>query len=189
MQHYQSKNISPVIASMDRSFKWLLESFNYFCKDWLAWLGINVIFSLILLLAIFQNYIAVLVHFLLPILIGGLMIGCHAQSRNERLTIKHLFTGLTQGTAQLLIIGVIYSLGELIIIGVVLYLMIYFVGGYAELLNHIDIIMMAITSLDIILLANQIEQIRIFILISELTAMILYLPLLMMVWFPRRDRN
>ena len=51
-----------------------------------------------------------------PIFSGGLMLGCHALTRDEPLEVGHLFAGFRDKAGPLAVVGVLYLVGWILIL-------------------------------------------------------------------------
>ena len=73
---------------------WWGESWRIFCAAPLPWLGILVVFVVISIAFSFVPIVGHAIYVVLtPVFAGGVMLGCHALARGERLTVGHLFEG------------------------------------------------------------------------------------------------
>jgi hypothetical protein len=57
-----------------------------------------------------------------PLFLAGLMIGCRALERGEKLEIAYLFAGFRQNPVPLITVGGIYLVGQVLILGVAMML-------------------------------------------------------------------
>jgi uncharacterized membrane protein len=114
---------------------------------------------------------SIAIQVLMPVFVGGLMLGCRAQDSGQPLAIGHLFEGFSKGTSQLVLVGVLYLLGVAAIVMVAIILIAVFLGGVGALqqLQHSEPAAM------VGVLAS--------IAIPVLVALALAIPLLMLVWF------
>jgi hypothetical protein len=164
--------ITPRAMPIERGTGWLLDGFGYFSKSPMAWIGTIILLIIIGGAISFIPIIGALAPYLLmPVIMGGLMLGCQAQSQGGEFTVNHLFAGFSNNTAQLVALGLIYMLGVIVITVVIVVIFFALIGGTAILqdiqagnpeviANHLNVILMGI----LIMLA-------------------LYLPLLMALWF------
>ena len=89
---------------------WWGESWRIFLAAPAIWMGIVVVFAVASTLLVFIPAIGgILQSVLTPVFAGGIMLGCHALARGERLTIGHLFEGFQGGHfGPLLVLGLIW---------------------------------------------------------------------------------
>lgn len=89
---------------------WWGESWRIFLAAPAIWVGMVVVFAVASTLLVFIPAIGgVLQSVLTPVFAGGIMLGCHALARGERLTIGHLFEGFQGGYfGPLLVLGLIW---------------------------------------------------------------------------------
>jgi hypothetical protein len=109
------------VVSAGRGWQWLLDGFSLFNKAPVKWMAITLILALIWLGSFLLPVLGSLVFNLLsPVFFAGLMIGCRAIERGERLEIAHLFAGFRQQAGALVTIGGVYLVGTILVMGVVL---------------------------------------------------------------------
>lgn len=101
---------------------WLSQGWQMFKEAPGVWIGITVVFMLIMIIVGVIPLVNLLGGLLAPVLIGGLMLGCKAQEDGEGLRIGHLFAGFSGHAGNLILVGVIYLAG-LLGIGIVAALM------------------------------------------------------------------
>ncbi len=158
-------------VSANRGITWLLDGFDYFRKDWLAWIGVLIIFFIITLVASLIPVVNLLFNIVVPIFFGGLMIGCRDQDQGASFNIAHLFAGFSNNPGQYLLLGLLYFVGIIIVGVLTIILMIVMLGGM-EFITELQ-------SGDIdALIANSVN-----ILLAVLIGLLFYLPLLMAIWF------
>ncbi|MDE2004332.1 MAG: hypothetical protein KGJ99_12040 [Betaproteobacteria bacterium] len=89
---------------------WWGESWRIFAAAPGTWMGIVVVFVVVSALLYFIPAIGgALQSVLTPVFAGGVMLGCHALARGERLTVGHLFEGFQGGRLRpLLALGLIW---------------------------------------------------------------------------------
>lgn len=109
-RHPQPQRVSPAQALV-----WLKAGWGYFIGNPGIWIAISVIFIVMLFvlgLVPLLGWAVVLIGF--PVMVAGMVLGCHAQARGEPLRIEHLFAGLKVHAGNLALVGVFYLLGGLI---------------------------------------------------------------------------
>jgi len=97
---------------------WLSQGWQMFKESPGVWIGITLIFLLVMIVVSVIPLVNLLAGLLAPVLIGGLMLGCKAQEDGEGLRVGHLFAGFSGHAGNLILVGVIYLAG-LIAIGIV----------------------------------------------------------------------
>jgi uncharacterized membrane protein len=159
-------------ADVGRGASWLFDGFGYFTRSTVAWLGVTVLMALIWLAVHFVPLVgAIAMHVLMPVFLGGLMLGCRAQDSGQPLTVAHLFEGFSKGTSQLALVGVLYFLGLVVIVFVALILVAVFLGGVGALQQ--------LQQSDPAALIGVLASIAVPVLVAAA----LVVPLLMLVWF------
>lgn len=109
-RHPQPQRVSPAEALV-----WLKAGWGYFIGNPGVWIAISVIFIVMLFvlgLVPLLGWAVVLIGF--PVMVAGMVLGCHAQAQGEPLRIEHLFAGLKVHAGNLALVGVFYLLGGLI---------------------------------------------------------------------------
>ena len=183
MSGNNSTMFGPKIVSAGRGASWFFEGFEFFTKDWPAWLGVTIIlFVLTLFVSIIPvgNLVFII---LLPTFFAGFMLGCKEQDQGDKFTIGHLFTGFTRNFVQLLILGVLHTVGLLIIAICMGGILVVLLGGMDAFLNTIGSLIDAFMERNFLQLIEQISNFSQAILIADLVGLALYMPLLMLVWF------
>lgn len=163
---------NPRAMPIGRGAGWLLEGFGYFKKNPLAWIGIIILLVVLTFVIMLIPIIGGLAfNLLMPVFMGGLLLGCQAQAQGGEITVNHLFAGFSKNTVQLVVIGLLYMLGFIVISVIVVVLIITMFGGMAMLQE--------MQSGD----PEMVSQHARIILLLVLVATALYLPLLMAYWF------
>jgi uncharacterized membrane protein len=88
---------------------WWAEGWRVFAASPGVWIAIVLILFVLMLLLAFIPFLGALAQTLLmPVLGGGVMLGCHALARGEPLRVSHAFDGFSGGRfGPLLIIGLV----------------------------------------------------------------------------------
>lgn len=156
---------------------WLMQGYKLVRSSIGPWFGIATL--LIILLSMQGiNTIAAL---LMPIGIGGLMLGCHQKSGNRLLKIGHLFAGIKSDGKELLVLSLIYALASITII---------IASRYILLLGGIDVA--AVLPENVAQMTN--EQLFDWmrnkelsdlspVFLNSLISLLLMIPLIMAYWF------
>ena len=166
--------ITPRIVDGGQGWNWISQGWDLFRKNPGIWIG-NIV--LLCLLAIVIGSVPGIGHIavgvLMPVMTGGLMLGCAALDRGEPLQVAHLFAGFKTNTAQLVLVGVLYMVGELIIFAMVAVVLMLAGGGaiLAGLVGGNAAAMLAGGTAVLL------------VMIAALIAAALLVPLLMAVWF------
>src|SRR3982750_500108 len=94
-----------------RGASWWSEAWRLFTPAPGIWILIVVLVAAATLLISLVPVLGWLaVQILSPVVSGGLMLGCRAVDRGERLTLGHLVMGFSTHPSPLMIVGVIYTL-------------------------------------------------------------------------------
>ncbi|MBZ0288448.1 MAG: Ig-like domain-containing protein, partial [Anaerolineae bacterium] len=112
-----------------RGIEWLKQGWQLFAKNPGMWIAIAVILAVI---AIVLSLIPVLgnlaLNFLMPVFVGGILLGCRSLSEGGEFGIDTLFAGFKRNTTNLILVGVFYLIGVAIVVGIV-----FLIGGGAAL--------------------------------------------------------
>lgn len=165
--------MEPRQVAAGQGWQWLVDGFVLFRKNPLIWVvlcAILVAISYVLIVLLIKiRYLWMVLYLILPVLVGGLMLGCQAQQDGGELEIAHLFAGFKKNTNALIALGGVNLVGLILIVFVVV-----LIGG--EALNAVlasgqgDLDMAALTTY-----GNQ-------ILLALLIGLALYVPLAMALW-------
>jgi uncharacterized membrane protein len=89
-----------------RGWSWITDAWALNRLQHATWIGIFLVFAMIVVaLSAIPFLGSLLLALLTPVFYGGLMLGCDAQRRGERLEVGHLFAGFRQNTSKLVAIG------------------------------------------------------------------------------------
>jgi len=135
------------------------------------WIGISVAFIVVTVLLSKIPIVGSLTNSLLmPVLSGGLMLGCRSLDSGEGLSFDHLFSGFRKNTGQLVLIGVLYLVGIVVIVLGILLLL--FAGGMGAALKGGADMKAAMGGGNVLI-----------IMFGMLVGMVLFIPLAMANWF------
>jgi hypothetical protein len=99
----------PRVVEAGRGAAWWAEGWRIFASNFWTWIGIMIGYIIIVVLVSLIPLVGSFGQWLLtPVFMGGLMLGCQAIDRGERLRVAHLFEGF-QGVhfVPLMIIGAV----------------------------------------------------------------------------------
>ncbi len=121
----------PRILAAGRGASWWSEGWRVFTASPGLWIGILVVFLILLLvLAIIPIVGQLAVMLLWPAFVGGVLVGCHALARGEPLRFGHLFAGFQDGRlGPLVVLALINLLLSLLLVIVLCAVMIALVGA------------------------------------------------------------
>jgi len=156
---------------------WWGESWRIFCAAPAVWIGIFVLFVIVSIALVMIPVVGSLIHtVLIPVLAGGVMLGCHALARGEPLRIGHLFEGFQGGRfAPLCLLGLLW-LAVVCVTAVVMVATIFLTFGAAGLEALSDL---GSTAIDYSALASA----GLAVLIVGLIALAITLAVAMAYWF------
>lgn len=87
--------LEPRLVDAGRGWSWLAEAFELFRRDPGTWIGIGVVYLLIMLASDVVPAGSVLMAAAEPMLAAGMMLGCHSQAAGQGLKVAHLFEGFS----------------------------------------------------------------------------------------------
>jgi hypothetical protein len=99
---------------------WIASGWELFKRQPGMWIGIIVVFALILIVAsLIPVAGGLLVTLFFPVFVGGIAIGCRALDEGRDLEMGHLFAGFRSRTGTLIGVGAVYLAVSLIVMLVV----------------------------------------------------------------------
>lgn len=99
------------VAQSNEGTIWLKQAVSLVKSSPGTWIGVSA-FLMFLLILPKINLIATV---LMPVALGGIMLGCRAQSANLGFKFDHLFEGLKHDAKELLLLSACYALGLLMV--------------------------------------------------------------------------
>lgn len=112
-----------------RGSAWWSGGWSLFRKASGLWIGITIaMIILMMLLTVIPVLGPLATYILMPVLSGGLMLGCHSLQSDEGLSFGHLFAGFQRNFGQLALVGLLYLVGFVV---VMLILFVAFGGAFA----------------------------------------------------------
>ena len=166
----------PASVPAGNGVAWWSEGWRLFALSPWVWIGITVLFVVIVALLHFVPLLGSVASTVLsPVLAAGLMAGCRAQDRGGELTINHLFAGFSERLTPLLVLGLLYLAGTMVILCVVFVIAIATIGmsGIGALMSG-DPATATFASL---------ATLGFGALLAGLVAALIALPLMMAYWF------
>jgi len=161
-----------------RGSAWITDAFMLFKSSIGAWLGIVTFMMLLLLIPIVNNIVSLL----MPIGIGGLMIGCKQASKASPLKFEHLFSGIQNNAKELIILSAIYGLASMAIMLISYYILLFLGVDFSEILpENIE----QMTNTELVEWMQSLDQTKLLpmLLLGILIWMALMIPLIMAYWF------
>lgn len=90
---------------------WLSQGWDMFRQAPGTWIGLSLAFMGIAFVLGMIPLINLLLNLLIPVFVGGIMIGCKALEEGEELRVGHLFAGFSGHAGNLILVGLIYLVG------------------------------------------------------------------------------
>ncbi len=117
-------------VSAGRGIEWISKGWKLFTLSPLIWIVNVVIFIVLVMIINIVPLIGPLIgYFLFPVLVGGLMLGAHAQHGGRPLEVSDLFSGFSTNTGSLLVLGALYIACVIALVIVLGILAIVFLGA------------------------------------------------------------
>lgn len=89
-----------------QGWTWIADGFGLFKKAPGMWIALVIVLFVILLVLAFIPWLGAVATFLLmPLFVGGLILGCRALQGGGELELGHLFAGFKTHTANLVVLG------------------------------------------------------------------------------------
>lgn len=153
-----------------QGWQWIVNGFYLFLKAPLAWI---LLCTALLLIAATLAHVPMVGQFfftlLSPLFLAGLMMGCRALERGDKLEIAYLFAGFRKNPVPLITVGGVYLVGQVLILGVAMLL-----GGSVMM----DLLMDG-KRVD----ENELRGVMSSGLTAVMVALALSIPLMMAAWF------
>ena len=100
---------------------WVSEGWRLFMRAPLSWVLVTVVFVVLYIVVSLVPFVGWIVdNLLVPVLLGGLMLGCARIERGEAFSVSDLFSGFSQRAGPLMLLGLLYLVASLLILLVVL---------------------------------------------------------------------
>lgn len=94
--------------------QWLGDAWNLFKDAPGVWIGMTIVFVLILMVLSFVPLVSIVVSIIAPVFMGGFMIAAHEQQKGNGAEFSHLFAGFQKNTGQLFLIGLLYIAASIV---------------------------------------------------------------------------
>jgi len=95
---------------------WVAEGWRLFRQAPGTWIGVTFLLALLLFVFNFIPFVNLLSGIINPILVGGLMAGCHALARFEDFRVGHVFAGFRDNFGKLATVGLVSTAGTLFVV-------------------------------------------------------------------------
>ncbi|WP_028453874.1 BPSS1780 family membrane protein [Chitinilyticum litopenaei] len=103
---------------------WVLITITYF--------AIMLLLGVVSMIPILGMFTSLIQYLGMPVLLGGIFLGCHALDQGDELTVGHLFAGFQDKLGQLIVIGALF-LGLIIALGILVAIIVFVGIGTAGL--------------------------------------------------------
>ena len=100
-----------------QGWTWIAQGFDLFRKAPGIWIALVVILFVILVVLAFIPLLGAVATFLVvPVFVGGLLLGCQALQGGGELEVGHLFAGFKAHTGNLIVLGALAIAGWIIVL-------------------------------------------------------------------------
>lgn len=149
---------------------WLTKAYLLFKDQPLLWIGIGVVYFVILMLGSIIPFVSFFFSFITFVFIGGIIMGAHAQATGRELRFDYLFAAFSTHFVPLVILFMLYLLAIFAVIvplGIVSALFVGLMGSFANIANA----------------DGSVSGLVIILLLIFLVAMLAMIPIIMAIWF------
>jgi hypothetical protein len=102
-----------------QGWTWIADGFGLFKKAPGMWIALVIVLFVILIVLSFLNLIfflgTIATLLLMPVFVGGMMLGCRALQGGGELELGHLFAGFKQHTGNLIVLGALSILAGIVV--------------------------------------------------------------------------
>ncbi len=167
------------VVGSDRPMAWFSQGFEQFKVAPGIWIGLVVIFFVLIMMMNFVPLLGPLAfNLLFPVFVGGFMLASRASRNNQEVKIDHLFAGFQTKFGPLALVGLFYLIGVIVVTVIMIVIGFVFVGGAAAVFGLSSAAGAGDGAFGALLGAG----IGVFLLVM-LLAIALTIPLAMAVWF------
>ncbi len=152
---------------------WLVKAFMIFKEQFLLWIGIGVVYLVILAIGSYIPVINLIFSVITFVFIGGIIKGCHAQATGGELRFDHLFSAFKTHLASLIIVFLLYIVAIIIVLIpliIIAFLLFGIMGSASDSLSSGEFGMMS-------------GGMVIALMFISLLAMLALIPVIMSIWF------
>ncbi|MGH8632146.1 MAG: BPSS1780 family membrane protein [Burkholderiales bacterium] len=102
-------------------WSWIADAWTFTGQQRGTWIGLFVLFAVVVIVLSLIPFLgSLLLALVMPALYGGIMLGCDAQRRGQRMEVGHLFAGFKNHAGKLIGVGVITLLAFVAIFVVIM---------------------------------------------------------------------
>lgn len=162
--------IEPRACQAGWGVSWLTKAYLLFKDQFLLWIGIGLVYFIILILGSIIPFVSFFFSFITFVFIGGIVMGAHAQAIGRELRFDHLFAAFSTHLLPLVILFMLYLVAIFAVIiplGVISAIFIGLIGGFSDIASNGDIG----------------GGLAIVLLLIFLIAVLAIIPIVMTIWF------
>jgi hypothetical protein len=112
--------MEPRAVSAGHGWTWIVEGYRLFRKSPAVWLALLLLLFVSMKVLVRLPLLGIVVALLMPHFVVGLMEGCRALERGNRLDLGHLLAGFRRNAAQLVTIGGVSLVGNVAVMMLVI---------------------------------------------------------------------
>lgn len=105
-----------------QGWAWLASGFDLFRRRPGAWIGMTVVFGLIVIGSGMLPIVGLLISLLFPVFVAGMLIGCRDLERDGSFGVGHLFAAFGGGIAGRLVLLSVFNIAAWIVLAIPLFL-------------------------------------------------------------------
>jgi uncharacterized membrane protein len=169
------------VVSSSEGASWLKDGVHIVKRAFGSWMGISAFLIFMMLIPIVNIITAILI----PVAVGGIMIGCKKDEQRLGFTFDHLFEGLKDDAKELLTLSAYYALAS-ILVNLLTYLLLLAFGiDYQELLAQLQPPAEMKTEAELLQWTQQLAagNTLLYVALGMLISLALFIPVLMAIWF------
>lgn len=169
------------IANANEGINWLREAVILVKRSPGAWIGISAFLMFMLIIPV----VNLLTTILMPVALGGVMLGCRSQHTSHEFKFEHLFEGLKHDARELLVLSGCYAFG-LLLINLLTQLILLLVGiDYQEVITNMTPPADMTTEQQMYDWVTQLTEngTLLYLALGMLVSLMLLIPVFMALWF------
>jgi len=106
----------PKRLSAGAGFSWIKEGFQYFKANPWVWIGITIIFWLMVIVTSAIPLVSLVTSLLMPVFTASFMLACYELHQGEKFGVGEIFSGFKNNVGALFGVGAVYLLGSILIL-------------------------------------------------------------------------
>ena len=109
--------MEPRTVTAGQGWQWIVDGYLLFSRNALVWITITILMGILMILSMTLPTVGpLLFNLMLPVLSGGLMLGCRATEEGKELEIVHLIAAFRTHATPLVTVGGVQLVGTMLIL-------------------------------------------------------------------------